>query len=40
MYNSYKQKMGQKLYKKWTTYQVEISQEFSEKLKNYIPANL
>ena len=33
-------KMAQKLYKKWTSYRVEVSQEFSEKLKNFIPASV
>ena len=40
MYNLYKKKSANKLYKKWTAYNVEISAEFEEKLKSFLPANV
>ena len=39
MYNSYKEKTANKLYKKWATYQVEVTENFAEKLKSFFPAN-
>ena len=39
MYNEYKIQMATKNYKKWNYYDVEIKQEMSEKLKNYVPLN-
>jgi hypothetical protein len=38
--NAYKTKMAQRLYKKWKSYHIEISQELTEKLKNFNPASL
>ena len=39
MYNEYKIIMSSKNKKKWNYYEIEINNEFSQKLKNYVPLN-
>ena len=37
LYNLYKQKLSNNSYKKWCSYQVFVSEEIAEKLKNFVP---